>query len=42
MYKGNDKIYGILGVEERYSLVQGENNFMPSINVEAINIKRVS
>jgi hypothetical protein len=42
MYKVMDELYGTLGVEERYSLVQGENIFMPSIKVEATNIKGVS
>jgi hypothetical protein len=42
MYKGRDEIYGTLGVEERYSLVQGYNIFMSSIKFEEKNIKGVS
>jgi hypothetical protein len=42
MYKGRDELYGTLGEEDRYSLVQGKNIFIPSFKVEETNIKGVS
>jgi hypothetical protein len=41
MSKKREALYGTLGVEERYPLVQGYNIVMPSIKVEETNIKGV-